>query len=170
MIIPIISLSQFAKLMRTVSHKRYCRKRGKKVQEATAYICKCYSSSWDFVSEKLGCSRYNCRFKGSLFIDLIGVINGGCCHCCVFVGIHDSESLLVPTWGREWKYAVISHLQPVKNEKLNIRDQLVKQQNMCKQTPQHKHTHGTRLTQQYVCKQTVAHTRTHTQKQIAETS
>lgn len=63
-------------------------------------------------SERLGCSKYNCTDKGSLLIDLIGVISGGCCQCFVSVGIHSCASLLLPE-GRERKYAVISHLQSV---------------------------------------------------------
>eukprot|EP00268_Persea_americana_P023016 TRINITY_DN22733_c0_g1_i2.p1 TRINITY_DN22733_c0_g1~~TRINITY_DN22733_c0_g1_i2.p1 ORF type:complete len:159 (+),score=19.05 TRINITY_DN22733_c0_g1_i2:521-997(+) len=61
-------------------------------------------------SDRLGCSKYNCTDKGSLLMDLIGVISGGCCQCSVSVGIHSCASLLLPE-GRERKYAVISHLQ-----------------------------------------------------------
>lgn len=60
-----------------------------------------YSQSND--SDKLGCSKYNCKHRGSLLIDLIGVISGGCCHCFVSVGIHNSASLLVPVSGRDRK-------------------------------------------------------------------
>ncbi|XXG68893.1 hypothetical protein AAC387_Pa06g1886 [Persea americana] len=63
-------------------------------------------------SDRLGCSKYNCTDKGSLLMDLIGVISGGCCQCFVSVGIHSCASLLLPE-GRERKYAVISHLQSV---------------------------------------------------------
>lgn len=54
-------------------------------------------------SDKLGCSKYNCKHRGSRLIDLIGVISGGCCHCFVSVAIHKSASLLVTVSGRDRK-------------------------------------------------------------------
>lgn len=55
-------------------------------------------------SDKLGCSKYNCTDKGSLLMDFIGVMSGGCCHCFVSVGIHiGAESLLEPALGRPRK-------------------------------------------------------------------
>lgn len=70
-------------------------------------------------SDWLGCSKYNCTDKGSLLMDLIGVISGGCCQCFVSVGIHSCASLLLPE-GRERKYAVISHLQSVEVAELKL--------------------------------------------------